>query len=339
MSSVTVVWSLTAGACLSLGLVYFLVWLNQREGWANFWFASATISVAALAAAELMLMQATSVQAYTVVQRWAHVPAFVTVVSIPWFVHLYFQPGLKWLLWLITLCRCLVLVINFSSPASANYLEITALIPIELLGEAVQVAMGVPNPWSRLGEVSLLLVVLFVLHAAAVIWRRNAPRDRRRAVVIGMAVSVFVLFSAANVFLLHTGRVTGPYFLSMAFMLTLVAMSYELSVDLFRSAELARQLQDSTARLDLAASAANLGFWEYDPVPDRFWVSYELQRLYGFAEAERITLGAWLSKVHPDDRAAAGAEAADHREWRPLQVGLSGPVAERAHPVAGGPRA
>ena len=313
MNWVTVVWSMVAAVCLTLGSMHLIVWASQREAWARFWFALASISVAVLAAAEFVMMQAASVEAYTLVQRWAHVPVFVILVSMIWFVYLYFGAGLKWLLWLIVACRCLVLVINFSGPASVNYTEITALVPFELMGEAVQVAVGVPNPWSRFAEASLLLIVLFVLHAATAAWRRNAPRDRQRAVVIGASLSACLIGSVVNVFLLHTGQVSIPYFLSWSFVFFVVAMSYELSVDLSRAAELARDLQETRTRLELAAEAANLGFWEWDVARDRFWATDQLQRLFEFDRDDPITLDAVLDNVHPDDRAAVDAAGAEIR--------------------------
>jgi len=35
MSWVTVIWSITASACLTLALMNFFIWCRQRDGWAN----------------------------------------------------------------------------------------------------------------------------------------------------------------------------------------------------------------------------------------------------------------------------------------------------------------
>ncbi len=310
MSIVTIVWSMISAISLTLGLLYAVVWLSSRQDLAKLCFSAAALAVAALAAFELQLMYAPSVEAYAVLHRWAHVPVFLVFVATVWFVRLYFRAGALWLLWLIVLVRVLVLVVDFSSPVSFNFLQITALAPVPLFGELVNVPVAVPSPWTSLGELSLLLVSAFMLHAAFQAWRRNEPRDRQRALVIGGAVAVFFLLSMLNAVLLHRGLVPLPYLLSIAFLFVILAMSYELSVDLLRSSEIARELADHRMRLDLAAETSSMGFWEYDGESDRFWITNGVRQLFRFAPEEEIGLATWLAKIHPDDCAVAAATAA-----------------------------
>ena len=39
MSWVIVIWSMTASACLTLGLIHLIIWSRQRDAWANLLFA------------------------------------------------------------------------------------------------------------------------------------------------------------------------------------------------------------------------------------------------------------------------------------------------------------
>jgi signal transduction histidine kinase len=87
-------------------------------------------------------------------------------------------------------------------------------------------------------------------------------------------------------------------------------MAYQTSCDLHRSSQLDAELDESQERLALAAEAANLDFWEYDPERDRFWISEPLVELFGFTPGEPITLATWLEKVHPDDRPGVADKAA-----------------------------
>lgn len=311
MSIVTLVWSMISAVCLTLGVLYVMVWLSRRDEVARLVFSLAAFGVAGLAVFELLLMHAPSVETYAVLHRWAHVPVFFVTVGTVFFVHLYFRAGALWLLWFILLVRVLVLVVNFSGPTSFNFIEITALAPVSLLGEFVNIPVAVPSPWTRLGELSLLLVVVFVAHAALQSWQRNKPRDRQRALVIGVAVSVFFVFSLMNAILLHWDFVSIPYLLSMAFMFVILAMSYELSVDLLQASRVARELDDSRMRLELAAESSGIGLWDYDATRDRFWVTDRLREIFGFAPDEELRMASWLEKVHPDDygRVAAQAEA------------------------------
>ncbi|SOD03931.1 PAS domain S-box-containing protein [bacterium JGI 053] len=74
-----------------------------------------------------------------------------------------------------------------------------------------------------------------------------------------------------------------------------------------------RQLQESSARqLAEAQSIAHMGSWEWAVEEDRVAWSDEMYRVYGYRPGEvAVTLGTFLERVHPDDR--AGIQAAVER--------------------------
>jgi two-component system, LuxR family, sensor kinase FixL len=99
MSSVTIVWSMNAAACLTLAGIYLLAWCRQRERWAYFVLSFNAVAGAALTALELTLLRAPSVEEYFVVLRWAQLPVWAFVVSLVIFVRLYLHAGRSWLAW------------------------------------------------------------------------------------------------------------------------------------------------------------------------------------------------------------------------------------------------
>ena len=64
------------------------------------------------------------------------------------------------------------------------------------------------------------------------------------------------------------------------------------------------ELKDKEARLNLALSAANLGFWDWDFATGEVYVSPEFRRMLGHADAEQAFANreAWQAAIHPDDR-------------------------------------
>ena len=58
MSWVTVIWSISAGACLTLAFLQFIVWCKSRAARANLVFALGAVAVAVFAGVELALMRA-----------------------------------------------------------------------------------------------------------------------------------------------------------------------------------------------------------------------------------------------------------------------------------------
>ena len=256
MSSVTVIWSMAASACLTLALIHGFIWFRNRAAWANLLFTVMAVGTAALAGCELAMMRAETPAAMATAMRAGHVATWVIFVPLVGFVRLYLYAGRSWLAWSACGLRTLALLLNFSTGQTLNYREITGLRHIPLFGESVSIAEGVPNPWMLVGQLSLLLLVIFVADAAVVVWQRG---HRRLAFNVGGSIVLFVLSGILQAVLVFWGVVHWPITASFFFTGIVAAMSYELSREVLRAAQLARDLQESEQRMTLAAEAANLG--------------------------------------------------------------------------------
>ena len=305
MSWITVVWSMNAAACLTLAAFYCVVWLKQRENWVYLLFSSSAVAAAAIAAFELAMMHAETAELYETLVRWIHVPVWVLLVSFVGFVRLYLRAGRPWLAWSICGLRTLVLILNFVVTPNLNFREITSLRQFSWAGEIVSVPIGVPNPWGVLSSVSLLLLLIFFGDATITVWRRG---DRRRALMVGGSM-IFGAILAWHVPLVIWGIIEIPFFLCFAYSGIVAAMGYELSNDMARRAQLARQLQASEAdlreiqeRMELAASAAELGMWMWDIARDEIWITDKGRALFGFDSSEKLDLDRFRSRIHPEDR-------------------------------------
>jgi signal transduction histidine kinase len=86
-------------------------------------------------------------------------------------------------------------------------------------------------------------------------------------------------------------------------------MAYELSSDVLRAAQLARELQVSEAalresdrRMTMAADAARLGMWIWDLGSREVWLSTKCREMFAFAPDEPVTYESFVTRLHPDDR-------------------------------------
>jgi PAS domain S-box-containing protein len=298
MSWITILWSMNAAGCLTLAAFYLVVWLKQRENWVHLLFSCSAIAAAAISAFELWMMNAREVDQYELLVRWIHVPVWVLTVSFVAFVRRYLHVGRAWLAWSIYGVRTLVLILNFSFPVSINFWSITDLRQLSLWGEAVSVPVGVPNPWGSLSQVSLLLLLVFSVDATITLLRRG---DRRRALVLGGSM-IFSTIFAVHVPLVIWGVLEIPFFLTFAYTAIVVAMGYELSNDMARTVQLARELEVSDKRLNLAADSAAVGLWEWDLNKDEIWVSSTRRAQLGLPPSGKITFEDIVSRWHVDDR-------------------------------------
>lgn len=306
MSWITIVWSMNAAACLTLAAIYMIVWCNQREGWAHLVFSFSAVAAAAIAAFELAMMHSETIGQYEGLVRWIHVPVWVLSISFVAFVRLYLRAGRPWLAWSICGLRTLVLILNFILTPNLNFRRITSLRQFSWWGgEIISVPVGVASAWGLLSSLSLLLLFVFFVDAAITLWRRG---DRRRALVVGGSM-IFGAILAWHVPLVIWGIINVPFFLCFTYSGIVAAMAYELSYDLLHAAQLARRLQASEAelretqeRMELAASAAELGMWTWDIARNEIWITDKGRALFAFEPSEKLDFDRFRSGLHPEDR-------------------------------------
>ena len=325
MNWVTVIYSMAASACLTLALIHIFIWWRQRDAWANLLFALAAVGTATFAGCELAMMRAESAIQFAAAIRWAHLPSWVIVLSLAWFVRLYLRAGRTWLLWTVCGLRTVSLFLNFLTGQNLNYLAIRGLRRSAFLGETISIPVGtVPNPWMLVGELSLLALVIFVADASITVWRRGG---RRLAAIVGGSIAGVLVLSGAQTGLLVLGKIQPPGTLSLFYLGFLVAMGYELASDALRAAQLARDLREREEEVTLAAEAVNLGFWSLEFARNEFWATDQWRLLFGFAMPERLDLGSLLQRVHPDDREKTRETRLSRPKQRPLSDAVPGVVA------------
>jgi len=297
MSWTTVIWSMSAAVCLTLAVMQFLVWFRSRNALEHLLFAIAAGAAAAIGMLEPRMMHARTPVEFGEVLRWMHVPLATLVVAFVWFIRLYLGAGRAWMAWSITGLRVLTLVPNFLSYPNATFQEITGLRQVLFLGEQLSVPVGDASLWRMLIHVSMFLFLVFLLDATIVGYRKGL---RRRSIVVGGTALLAVVLAHINANLVVAG-ILPVAFISPAFLLIVLAMAFELSMDLSRAKELFRQLHESEKRMALAVKAANMGLWEWDVVRDEIWLTEVGRELVGLGASDKMSFEAFLQSLHPED--------------------------------------
>ena len=253
MSWVAVIWPMVGAACVTLGVMQGFVWWRRRQERAHALFALSAVGTALVAGTELWMMRAETPVEFGRALRWLFAAAWLATVALVGFVRLYLRAGRPWLAWTVISTRTLVLILNFALPPNLGYRVITGVRRIPFLGESVSVAVGVPSPWMLFGQFTLLLWVIFAVDAALTVWRRG---DHERAAVVGGSIVFFTLTASCQSVLSFWHVLTMPTTPSVFFLAIILAMSYELSSDLFKAAQVGRQLQFSQQQLALSQREA-----------------------------------------------------------------------------------
>jgi PAS domain S-box-containing protein len=81
----------------------------------------------------------------------------------------------------------------------------------------------------------------------------------------------------------------------------------------------AKELRQTAARLGEAQALAHIGSWQWDIRGDVVTWSDELYRIFGVTRSEPVTYGAYLERIHPEDRAfVEGATRRAEADRRPF---------------------
>lgn len=273
-------------------------------------------SISLCAACELWIMRSQTPEEFGLALRWLHVPGLLFLVATVGFVRTFMQAGRPWLAWTVCGLRGLTLVLNFYFSPNLNYRVITAVEQVEILGDTISVAVGVPNPWTLLGHLSLMLFAVFAADAAVTVWRRG---DRRLALLLGGTLVFFTAATPAQVVLSVWGFVPMPVMISLFFFPVVAVLGFQLSENLVRAAELSGELLESQERFRLAVEASPAAMVMLSPGGHIRLVNTRMESLFGYPRSELI--GRPLSSLIPGLSAELERVAHSYDAARPTEGG------------------
>jgi two-component system sensor kinase FixL len=259
---------------------------------------------------ELLAMHASSTDQMSLILRWAHLPILVFFVAIACFVYGFSVAGQLWLALTACALQALTLILGFTTGSNQFFSEVTALKHVTIFGgETISIPEGVLNPWYVVGPLGVLALIIYVLDASFSVWRHGTETDRRLALIISSGIVLFLLIAPIHAALVNMGIINSPYIVGFSFLPTIVAMSLELSNEVLHAAQLTHRLQASEAelrlseqRMALAASAAELGLWEWDIARDEIWSTDKGRALFGIDAQECVSFERFLNTLYPEDR-------------------------------------
>ncbi len=296
---------MVAGACLTLGLIELRIGIAQPPRAARLLFALSAFAVAAISCSELALLQTDTLAGWWRVTLFLDTAVGVMLLALSGFIWVYFGTGRRSLALAVPALYLMGLSFDYlpGGPPGAGmtYQRFIGFQTVETFGGvSFQVAEGVPNPWNFLPYSAVVALILFIVDASLRLRRRDG---RRRSVLVGVFIAVFLAIAGLQAALVDLGILNTPYMISWAYLAVLGAMANELNADVLAAARLAGQLWESERRMELAGAAANLGMWAWDLAKDRFWATSRGRALFGFTESEPIDYARFLGALHPDDRA------------------------------------
>jgi len=299
MNWTTVIWSMLAAACLILAGIHIMLWSREREAQSSLLFSFAALAAAIVIIQELVLINTQNVEEYNELLTWQHVSLAMLLIALAWFIDRLLETARIWLAWFVTAINVLVIVVSFVTYPNLLFQKITNLRRVVLLGETFSIPQGEANSWRWLVLFSVLLLLVFIVDATISAWKRD--RRQKTALVIGGATSIAIAGILISAYLMFAG-IFPIYFVGANFLVIVLAMLFEQSVNLARSRTLGEDLREIENRMNIAASAAELGIWEWDIVLDQIWLNKSRRTRLGIDRTEHMSFESYLQFIHPDDR-------------------------------------
>lgn len=240
MSPVTIIWSMVASACLVLAAIHLLVWSRHRQSRDRIALGIHCLATAAMAFSELALMRSASTEASASLLRWYQLPVWINYIAVVLFTSWHLKAGRPWLGYLGMLTRTLALVLNFTTGSNINFAAVTSLRPISFLGETVNIAAGPPNPFMPIAQLSLFLLIGYLIDAAITVWKRG---EKSRAILVPATMAAWVAGGTAHAILSFWGIADVPVAACLYFLGMIAIMAFELSRDTLRAGSLAEELR------------------------------------------------------------------------------------------------
>jgi two-component system sensor kinase FixL len=250
-------------ASFMLALLHLLLWFKDRKSHVYLLSVLMAVSAGSGALTELGLMHADSIDAYRTLIQWENLFVYTLLLPMVWFVQARLPMARRWLAIFISLLWTVAILVNWLSPYSLVYAEITSLRQMPTFwGEHFTLATGPANPWVHLANLASVLIVIYVLDAAVRSWRAG---NRRRAVLVGGSVATFIVLGGIQAPLVDAGVLETPYMISFAFLAIVVALSSELVSDAVLASRYAKEIRASEARWRSLLTDVQLAVIGIDP--------------------------------------------------------------------------
>jgi DNA-binding NtrC family response regulator len=232
-----------AAITMMLGFIQLSMWLRDRKSLIHPLAMVMAFSASAMTISELALMHSQAVPHYVNVLKIENLMVYILLITMIWLAYLYMGTARRALAILITVIWTIAIVMNFTSPYSLVFSDISSLQRVSTFwGESYTTAIGTTNPWKLLADFSTVLILVYIFDASLRLWKQG---KRERALLTGGSIILFMVTAGIQAPLVDAGIIRTPYMISFAFLAIVASMTYELARDAARAKELARRMQNA----------------------------------------------------------------------------------------------
>ena len=232
---------LMCGICLAVGGMHLVIFLKNRQRRVDLFFAVMALCTAASVLLETWAYGSVSVEAFVRAHKAQTVFLGTVWIALVWFTAAYTGFQRRWLAMTITVAYAIAVVMNLVFPYGVLYAKIQALQPILLpWGEQVAMVTGPANPWRLVPDIAWILMIYLAVESCVRLGRKG---DRRRAVLFGTSLFVFLGLSYLHGTLMDFGIVGPPSLHHFCLLGLILVMSGSIHYDVAQASILKKKLR------------------------------------------------------------------------------------------------
>jgi len=233
--------------CFTLGCLHLLIFFRRQDLKVDLAFSLMAFAISLSSFFEIWAFKTDTLAEYIPLLKTTLLVQCILWICFAWFVH-YFTRSVR-LLWpviIISVLYALAIVINFFSPASILFKEITEFSFITLKsGERIYFANGPMNSFRFLGDIAWGIFLVYTFAACIVFGRRG---NVWQSIIFGTTVFLCLGLGYLHGTLIDIGVAEPPYLGSFLFLPLALLMSYLLAGDVIRASNLSSEVKAAELR-------------------------------------------------------------------------------------------
>ena len=232
--------------CFTLGCLHLLIFLRRKDLKVHLAFSLMAFAISLSSFFEIWAFKADTLAEYTPLLKATLLAQCVLWISFAWFVHYFTRSVRLWPLIVISFLYTLAIVINFFSPASILFKEITEFSFFTLQsGERIYFANGPANSFRLLGDLAWGVFLVYTMVTCIAFGRKG---NVRQSVIFGTTVFLCLGLGYLHGTLIDIGVAEPPYLGSFLFLPLALLMSYLLAGDVIRASYLSSEVKAAELR-------------------------------------------------------------------------------------------
>ncbi|MBE9544762.1 MAG: sigma 54-interacting transcriptional regulator, partial [Proteobacteria bacterium] len=234
------------GMCLAVALLHLVIFIRRPELKANFFFALMCLCVAVNVFSENWVYRAVDLSTFLPAYKIQIAFQGIQWIFLTWFIAFYTGATRRWLAMTVTGAYALAVFVHIISPHGILYSNINEVYQVTLAwGESITYASGSANKWRFVADAGWILLIYLAVESCVRLGRRG---NRRRALLLGASLFVFLGLAYLQGTLIDLGVVGPPAVYNISFLGLVLVMGASMTGEVVRASVLSREVESNERR-------------------------------------------------------------------------------------------